>query len=163
MSRRPKKSTEATPTADAAAPPMQRMMILPARVDIAGLDIVIRYDNEGPGTLPNGRVSESRPVKPAEGEPDDAPKRGEIVLSPYALDFVALTALVYEVQHIARGGYEQRPLTTADREAAVCATTLLVLAECGVLYPPAEQAAAAWVAARKADTPAEGDAKGAGE
>lgn len=162
MSRRPQKST-APPPADATPPPKQRLMILPARVDVAGLDIVIRYDDEGPGTLPNGRVSESRPVKPAEGEPDDAPKRGEIVLSPHALDFVALTALVYEVQHIARGGYEQRPLTTADREAAVCATTLLALAECGVLYPPAEQAAAAWVAARKADSPAEGDAKGAGE
>lgn len=163
MSRRPPPPHHPSPTTNATPPPKQRMMILPAQVDIAGVSVVIRYDNEGPGTLPNGRVSESRPVKPAEGEPDDAPKRGEIVLSPYALDFVALTALVYEVQHIARGGYEQRPLTTADREAAVCATALLVLAECGVLYPRAEQAAAAWVASREASAPATGDAKGAGE
>jgi len=162
MSRRPQKST-APPPADAAAPPKQRMMILPARVDIAGLDIVIRYDNEGTGTLPSGYKSMSQPLARAEGEADDAPKRGEIVLSPYADDFVALVALVYEVQHLARGVYRQSPLTTADREASVCATTLLVLAECGVLYPPAEQAAAAWVAARKAEAPAEGDAKGAGE
>ena len=162
MSRRPKKSTP-PPPADATPPPKQRLMILPARVDVAGLDIVIRYDDEGAGMLPSGYKSMSQPLARAEGEADDAPRRGEIVLSPYADDFVALVAIVYEVQHLARGIYEQRPLTKADREAAVCATALLVLAECGVLYPRAEQAAAAWVAMREAELRAEGDAKGAGE
>lgn len=158
MSRQPESRAE-TPPADA---PKQRVMRLPARVDIAGATVVIRYDQEGPGTLRDGRISASHISEPAEGAGAGA-AHGEIVLSPYALEFVAIMALMREVLLLARARYDLRPMTAHVRDTAACTTALLVLTECGVLYPLAEQAARAWVREMTAHAPAVGDAKGAGE